>query len=87
MRLAEAGHRAWENAMTQNMANLLELAEGPGVAAMLDLGCDAGGRTTWLAERLGATELHGVEIVDERAELARARGIEVTNADLNGTLP
>jgi SAM-dependent methyltransferase len=73
--------------MSQNMANILALAQGSGVTSMLDLGCDAGGRTTWLAERVGATELHGVEIADDRAELARARGIDVTSADLNGPFP
>ncbi len=87
MKAAEAGHKAWENAMRQNMDNILALAREPAVTSLLDLGCDAGGRTAWLGERLGVTDLHGVEIVDERADLARARGIEVTAADLNGPLP
>lgn len=63
------------------------LASGSASPRLLDLGCDAGMRTMWVAERIGAREVHGVEIVEHRAKLAAARGVVVASADLCSPLP
>ena len=73
--------------MEQNMEALAHLASGIERPRLLDLGCDAGWRTMWVAQRIGAREVHGVEIVEARAELAAARGVEVAAADLSARLP
>jgi SAM-dependent methyltransferase len=74
--------------MEENMANVVELASAtPPPQSMLDLGCDAGGRTTWVAERVGATLLSGLEIAPDRAEAAAARGIDARVGDLSEPLP
>jgi SAM-dependent methyltransferase len=74
--------------MAQNMENIVELARSkPPPSSMLDLGCDAGGRTSWIAERTGAREVHGIEISPERAEIAASRGVRTTVGDLSRRLP
>jgi SAM-dependent methyltransferase len=74
--------------MARNMENIVALARSnPPPVSMLDLGCDAGGRTVWMAERVGAQDIHGVEIATDRAELAASRGVQVELADLSGPLP
>lgn len=54
---------------------------------LLDLGCDDGEWTMELARRMGTKNVHGVEIVEERAAQARARGVDVRIADLAQRLP
>ena len=74
--------------MAQNMENIVTLARStPPPKSMLDLGCDAGGRTAWIARRVGAPAMHGLEIAAERAELAASRGVQVTLADLSQPFP
>ena len=63
-----------------NKKNIIELvAPGP-FACICDLGCDEGAWTIELARAVGATQIHGVEIVPERAAIARTRGVEVALA-------
>lgn len=74
--------------MDANMANIARIAaDGAPVRSMLDLGCDAGGRTAWVAERIAAAEIHGIEIDEERARVARTKGVTVKAADLNRRFP
>lgn len=74
--------------MSQNMRNVIELARSPvALEAMLDLGCDAGGRTLWIAKRVNAQEVHGLEIATDRAEVAASRGVRVIIGDLNEPFP
>jgi SAM-dependent methyltransferase len=40
-----------------------------------------------LAVRVGAHSVHGVEIVEERAQIAEKHGVHVIRADLNSPLP
>jgi ubiquinone/menaquinone biosynthesis C-methylase UbiE len=83
--MRQLAHRAWERAMADNMRNIAILA---GKAdSLLDLGCDAGGRTTWLAEQTGAREVHGIEISEDRAAIAAEKGIQVHVGDLNTAFP
>jgi SAM-dependent methyltransferase len=70
-----------------NERNILELLEGVPVEAMLDLGCDDGSWTMAVARACGAKRIAGIEIVPERAALARAAGVQAMVADLNRPLP
>lgn len=86
-----AGHRslaarAFEQAARDNVRNIGELME-PSSGALLDVGCDNGENTILVAAAAGVQEIHGIEIVQERAELARERGIEVRSADVERGLP
>jgi len=67
-------------------AILRALAPRPG-ARLLDLGSSDGAFTTRVAARLEATSMTGVELLEEHAAAARARGIDVHAADLDAGLP
>jgi SAM-dependent methyltransferase len=87
-RFRVASQHAWGHAMDQNMENIVELARSTTPPrSVLDLGCDAGGRTTWIADRVGAREMHGLEIAAERAEIAASRGVQVNLGDLSQPFP
>jgi SAM-dependent methyltransferase len=55
--------------------------------ALLDLGTHAGAFAERVAARVGAERTVGVEFLEEHAEAARARGIDVVSADLDEGLP
>lgn len=69
--------------MALNLRNLEDELARVGGASMLDLGCDDGRRTLELARASGATELHGIEVVDAAAAQAEAAGVIVERHDLN----
>ena len=74
--------------MAQNMDNIVRLARSdPPPESLLDLGCDAGGRTEWIANRVNARTMHGLEIAAERAEIAASRDVSVTVGDLSEPFP
>jgi SAM-dependent methyltransferase len=54
---------------------------------LLDVGPHDGAFTVRVAERVGAQAKYGVELVGRHAERARARGIDVVNADIERGLP
>jgi SAM-dependent methyltransferase len=88
MSLRERAAKSWEQAMAANLANIdASLSRTPPGGRLLDLGCDDGTNTLRFAEAARAKELHGVELVQTRAELARQRGIIVAQASLNERLP
>src|SRR6476661_3431714 len=62
------------------------LPEGRG-GSLLDLGTSTGAFTMAIAGRLRATRVAGVELIDDHAAQARARGIEVATGDLDDGLP
>jgi methionine biosynthesis protein MetW len=70
----------------ENRRVILETMEPRPGCRLLDLGCADGEWTVRVAEHVGAEELHGVEQVDRFAEQARARGVEVVQADLSERL-
>jgi SAM-dependent methyltransferase len=80
--------RMFARAMGQNLDNVERLAAGARpLESLLDVGCDDGANTRRWAAAAGARDLHGVEVVAERAALAEGRGIEVARVDIMGGLP
>ena len=64
------------NAATElNRRNIVDLVSDREYQALCDLGCDDGDWTMNVAARSRASEIHGVEIVSERAQLAAKRGV------------
>jgi SAM-dependent methyltransferase len=63
------------------------LAVVPAGGRLLDLGCDDGSRTVAFARAARAEAASGVEVVPERAEEARSRGIDARVCDLDERLP
>lgn len=56
-------------------------------AKFLDLGCDDGVWTQTLANKIGTTQIYGVDVIDAALKQAKSRGIRVKKADLNQPLP
>jgi SAM-dependent methyltransferase len=81
--------RLWEAAERDYRARLLDSMPAGFSGVLLDLGCDDGTWTEELRRRLGITRdrVEGLEIVPERAQLARARGFDVRLGDLDGRWP
>lgn len=70
-----------------NRSNILKLASSlQKCPNFLDLGCDEGTWSLAVASEVGAARVCGIEIVAERAELARSRGVSVVIGDLNQRL-
>ena len=65
----------------KNIRSLLE--HNPG-AEFIDLGCDNGDFSFSLANQIGTEKISGVEVVAERLDLARERGLKGYVFDLNG---
>lgn len=83
-----AGRRVYSRAVAQNDENIVRaLAAHAPAGSLLDLGCDDGARTSLYARAAGASDVHGVEMVEARAAIARERGISVVCADLGAPLP
>jgi SAM-dependent methyltransferase len=88
-RLGRAMQRRWTDAETAYHAKILEsLPQDPDVL-LLDAGCDDGEWTEEVRRKLGVRprQVYGLEIVDERAALARRRGFDVATGDLDEPWP
>jgi SAM-dependent methyltransferase len=88
--LATVMERLWAGAEAAYRAKILDsLPAIPGSGVLLDLGCDDGSWTEELRRRLGipAEQVKGLEIIAERAALARARGFNVHVGDLEEPWP
>jgi SAM-dependent methyltransferase len=70
-----------------NRRAILDAARPAPGATLLDLGCGDGAFTERVARQVGAGRVLGVELIDELAAAAEARGIEVHRADLSAALP
>jgi SAM-dependent methyltransferase len=70
-----------------NRRAILEALPAGHGGALLDLGTHRGDFTVRVARRLSARRVAGVELIERHAAAARARGIEVTVADLDDGLP
>ena len=71
----------------ENMDVILSMLEQNKNGKILDCGCGNGSFTKELAQRVGTGQVYGVEFVEELAQAAEAKGIEVYRANLNEKLP
>jgi len=72
---------------TEHRRAILSVVEQNENARLLDVGCGSGEFTLAVADKVGTTQVCGVDIVEKRIAEARSRGIEVFGCDLNETLP
>ena len=82
--------RRWADAEAAYRPKILDTLPAAGVSALaLDVGCDDGAWTEVVRNKLDIppAQVAGMEIVPERAQLARARGFDVRIADLNESWP
>jgi SAM-dependent methyltransferase len=81
--------RRWADAESWYRAKLLESFTPDPDALLLDVGCDDGEWTDTVRNRIGIPprQVSGLELVEERAELARARGFDVRTGDLDESWP
>jgi len=77
----------YNSAARLNEKNILSLLEKNANARLVDLGCDDGKWTIQIAKTIGSSKIYGIEIVNQRIEQAKKRGIKVKKADLNMKLP
>jgi ubiquinone/menaquinone biosynthesis C-methylase UbiE len=71
----------------ENRRVLLASVERNQGACILDCGCNDGDFTKQMAERIGTTQVYGIECVEEVARVAEGKGIKVYRTDLNKRLP
>jgi SAM-dependent methyltransferase len=76
--------RATEEENRRTILRLLPAGRG---GSLLDIGTHDGAFTARVAQHLGATRVAGVELVEEHAAAARARGFDVACADVDDGLP
>src|SRR5262245_61637481 len=81
--------RLWAGAEADYRAKILDSLPRDPSALLLDLGCDDGAWTEELRRRIGvpAEQVLGLELVPDRAELARARGFSVRVGNLDEPWP
>jgi SAM-dependent methyltransferase len=79
--------RLFVSAEKLNRRNILELVGQEPRSSICDLGCDDGEWTMQLARACHSDHVYGIEIVPERAEEAKKRGVEVAVTDLDGRFP
>lgn len=66
---------------------VLSLVEQNRDARLLDCGCGDGGFTLMMAERMGTREINAIDAMKEHVDIARAKGIQASQGDLNEKLP
>ncbi len=81
--LRRAFVQLYDAAVALNRRNILELVSDHPYASLCDLGCDDGAWTHEVATRSQSDRVFGVEVVPERAEVARSHGVDVSVSDLN----
>jgi SAM-dependent methyltransferase len=81
--------RRWSEAEASYHEQILESLPPSPAAKLLDVGCDDGAWTDQVRRRLSIPpgQVHGLEILDERAGLARRRGFRVVTGDLEEPWP
>jgi methionine biosynthesis protein MetW len=78
--------RLFRSTEDENRRVILETMPPRAGARLLDLGCSDGRWTLEVARRVGTSDVHGVEMLEDRAAEARGRGIDVVVADLSARL-
>lgn len=79
--------RLYTSAADLNRRNILELAAEEPLANLCDLGCDDGEWTVEVAKASHSDHVYGIEIVPDRADQAKARGVQVAVTDLDHRFP
>jgi SAM-dependent methyltransferase len=81
--------RLWSGAEAAYRAQILAAVPRDPTARLLDVGCDDGAWTDIVRREIGIPpdSVAGIEVVDSRADAARARGFDVRTADLDGEWP
>lgn len=80
--------RIFEGSEEENRRAILRAVSERGrFDSMLDVGCYDGEVTMRVAHAAGARRVAGVELLEEHAKVARARGVDVTIGDLERPLP
>jgi len=74
----------WENSKERVFVSLLEFNPK---AKVIDLGCGRGGFTLKVKEKIGCSEVIGVDVYREALTEARRKGITIKKANLNDFLP
>jgi SAM-dependent methyltransferase len=74
----------WEESKDRRSLAVLEYNSH---AKVIDLGCSDGKFSVKVKEKIGCSEMWGIDICDVSLENAEKRGIIVKKADLNNTLP
>lgn len=77
----------YAHAVNMNISNIKRLLEVNNQATFIDLGCNDGELTINLAESIGCSKIHGVEIVNEARKKAETKGVMVYNFNLNQPFP
>jgi SAM-dependent methyltransferase len=87
--LARIMDRRWGEAEASYHEKILDSLDPNRTAVVLDVGCDDGAWTEEVRRRIGvpAHHVHGLELVDERAQLARRRGFHVWTGDIEEPWP
>src|SRR4029079_2955888 len=87
--LARMMDRRWGEAEASYHEKILDSLDRNPSAVVLDVGCDDGAWTDEVRSWSGvpAHHVHGLELVDERAELARRRGFHVHTGDIEELWP
>jgi 2-polyprenyl-3-methyl-5-hydroxy-6-metoxy-1,4-benzoquinol methylase len=76
-----------DNIWSETRKSLLDFIGIDKTAVFLDLGCNDGDLTLLIANKLGTSRVHGVDIVDDLLLKSREKGIQVYKCDLNQKLP
>jgi SAM-dependent methyltransferase len=81
--------RLWADADSVFRTRILEALPADPSAVLLDVGCEDGSWTERVRGRLGIAheQVHGLEIVEEQARLARTRGFDVRTGDIDDAWP
>lgn len=85
-RITDVFRRQAEEAELECRELILSLVEKTPNANLLDVGCADAEFTVAVAERIGTKRICGVDVVEDNIVKAKARGIEVYQADLNQRL-
>lgn len=77
-----------KNAVKDYEKCILEFMEpSSSLISLLDCGCNDGDWTLELGRRIGNVSLFGIEIVEERRQIAVEKGVDARAGDLNDTFP
>lgn len=78
--------RIFRDTEEENRRSILDALTVRG-GALLDIGTHTGEFTSRIVERVRPESATGIELVEEYAEIARARGLDIVEADADGGLP